>query len=191
MNIGYLRVSTTEQVAGFEDQRQTLLAAGCMKLFSEQVSSVAARPQLEAALEWVREGDTFTVTRLDRLARSVADLLRIVSLLDHKCVDLRVLDFGGTALETKGPTGRLILTMVGAVAEFERSLMKDRQKVGIAAAKAQGRFKGRVPTAQRQSKAVLQLHDDGVKPAIIAARLGMSTASAYRIIAAGRSAAAA
>jgi len=188
MDVGYVRVSTTDQIAGFEDQQKTLLATGCTKLFSEHVSSVAARPQLDAALEWVREGDTLTVTRLDRLARSVADLLRIVSSLDEKGVDLRVLDFGGMALETKGPTGRLILTMVGAVAEFERALMKERQKVGIAAAKAQGRFKGRVPTAQRQAGAVLKLHSEGIKPAAIAIRLGMSKASAYRIIAAGRSA---
>lgn len=191
MNVGYMRVSTTEQVAGFEDQRQTLLATGCTRLFSEQVSSVAARPQLEAALDWVREGDTFTVTRLDRLARSVSDLLRIVSRLDEKGVVLRVLDFGGAALDTKGPTGRLILTMVGAIGEFERSLMLERQRAGIAAAKAQGRFKGRVPTAQRQSSAALQLHAEGVKPAAIAARLGISKASAYRIIAASKSAVAA
>ncbi len=100
---------------------------------------------------------------------------------------LKVLDFGGAALDTKGPTGRLILTMVGAISEFERSLMLERQRAGIAAAKAEGRFKGRVPTAQRQSSAALQLHADGVKPALIAARLGMSKASVYRILAMSRS----
>ncbi len=186
VNVGYLRVSTTEQTAGLEHQRQTLLATGCTRLFSEQVSSVASRPELEAALDWVRDGDTFTVTRLDRLARSVSDLLRIVSRLDEKGVVLKVLDFGGAALDTKGPTGRLILTMVGAISEFERSLMLERQRAGIAAAKAEGRFKGRVPTAQRQSSAVLQLLADGVKPALIAARLGMSKASVYRILAKSR-----
>lgn len=187
MNVGYMRVSTIEQVAGFEDQRQTLLATGCTKLFSEQVSSVAARPQLEAALDWVREGDVFTVTRLCRLARSVSDLLRIVSRLDEKSVAFRVLDFGGSPLDTKSPTGRLILTMVGAISEFERSLMMERQKTGIAAAKALGKFKGRVPTAQRKSGTVIQLYTEGLKPGVIASRLGMSKASAYRIIAASKS----
>lgn len=187
VNVGYLRVSTTEQTAGLEHQRQTLLATGCTRLFSELVSSVVSRPELEAALDWVREGDTFTVTRLDRLARSVTDLLRIVSRLDEKRVVLRVLDFGGAALDTKGPTGRLILTMVGAISEFERALMLERQRAGIAAAKAEGRFKGRVPTARRQSSAVLKLNEEGVKPALISARLGISKASVYRILASSRS----
>lgn len=101
MFVGYRRSSTTDQVAGFEAQEQQLLATGCTKQFSEMVSSVAARDQLAAALDFVREGDTLVVTRLDRLARSTADLLSIVATLDAKGVALRILDFGGGEVDTK------------------------------------------------------------------------------------------
>ena len=91
MLIGYARTSTVEQVAGLEAQEVNLRATGCSKLFQEQASSVAQRDQLDAALDWVREGDTLVVTRLDRLARSTADLLGIVAMLEGKRLGLRVL----------------------------------------------------------------------------------------------------
>ncbi|BBF68394.1 recombinase family protein [Sphingomonas bisphenolicum] len=94
MLIGYARTSTVDQVAGLEAQEASLLATGCQKLFSEQASSVAQRDQLVAALDFVREGDTLVVTRLDRHARSTADLLGIVATLEAKQVALRILDFG-------------------------------------------------------------------------------------------------
>ncbi len=94
MLVGYARTSTAEQVAGLDAQTRDLLATGCKKLFQEQVSSVAARSQLEAALDFCREGDTLVVTKLDRLARSTADLLRIVETLEMKGVGLRIVDFG-------------------------------------------------------------------------------------------------
>ena len=99
MLIGYGRTSTTDQDAGIEAQRRDLLAAGCEKLFIEQVSSVGKRQQLEAAIEFAREGDTLLVTKLDRLARSVADLLGIVARLEKKKVALRVLAMSGSTLE--------------------------------------------------------------------------------------------
>ncbi len=105
-------------------------------LFQEQVSSVGARPQLEAALDFVRDGDVFVVTKLDRLARSVANMLEIVARLDRKNVALRILNLG---LDTSTPTGKLMLTVMGGVAEFERAMMLERQREGIAKAKAEGR----------------------------------------------------
>jgi hypothetical protein len=107
MLIGYARTSTVEQVAGLEAQCAALVATGCSKLFSEQASSVGQRDQLAAVLEWVREGDTLVVARLDRLARSTADLLGIVATLEGKQVGLRILDFGGSEVDTRSPTRRM------------------------------------------------------------------------------------
>jgi DNA invertase Pin-like site-specific DNA recombinase len=182
MSVGYARTSTLDQQAGLEAQERELKAAGCEKVFAERVSSVAPRAKLEAALDFVREGDTLTVTKPDRLARSVADMLSIISRLEAKGVALRVLSMGGSEVDTRTPTGRLMLTMLGAVAEFERALMLERQREGIAKAKAEGKYKGRVPTAQRQTAQVLKLRAEGVKPAEIAARLGIGRASVYRAL---------
>lgn len=143
MLVGYRRSSTSEQVAGFEEQERHLVATGCTRLFSEMVSSATSRDQLAAAIDFVREGDTLVVTRLDRLARSTADLLAIVAQLETKEVALRILDFGGGEVDTKSATGKMLLTVLGAVAECERSLMLERQKAGIAKARAEGRYRGR------------------------------------------------
>jgi DNA invertase Pin-like site-specific DNA recombinase len=183
MMIGYGRTSSVEQIAGLEGQERDLRAAGCEKVFAERVSSVASRPQLEAALDFAREGDTLTVTKPDRLARSVADLLSIVGRLESKGVALRVLSMGGQEVDTRTPTGKLMLTMLGAVAEFERGLMLERQREGIAKAKAEGKYRGRVPTAQRQAADVLKLKAEGVRPTEIAKRLGIGRASVYRVLA--------
>jgi DNA invertase Pin-like site-specific DNA recombinase len=182
MLIGYARTSTLDQVAGLEAQERDLRAAGAEKIFAERVSSVATRAQLEAALDFVREGDTLLVAKPDRLARSTADLLSIVARLDGKGVALRILSMGGAAVDTGTPTGKLMLTVLGGIAEFERGLMLERQAEGIAKAKAAGAYKGRVPTARRQADDVRRLKAEGVKPAEIATRLGMSRASVYRVL---------
>lgn len=182
MIVGYARTSTTEQEAGIEAQQRDLSALGCERIFVERVSSVAKRAQLEAACDFVRAGDTLAVTKLDRLARSVADLLGIVARLEAKGVALRVMSMGGQPVDTGTATGKLMLTMLGAVAEFERTLMLERQREGIAKAKADGKYLGRVPTARRQGDAVLKLRSEDVKPTEIAERLGMGRASVYRII---------
>jgi DNA invertase Pin-like site-specific DNA recombinase len=183
MLVAYGRTSTCDQQAGIEAQQRDLLAAGCEKLFVEQVSSVAKRPQLEAALDFVREGDTLIVTKLDRLARSVADLLTIVGRLEAKKVHLRVLAMsGGQALDSSSAMGRLMLSVVGAVAEFERSMMLERQREGIAKAQREGRYKGRAPTARRKSVEIIRLKSEGVKPSEIAKRLGVGRASVYRVL---------
>lgn len=182
MFVGYARTSTAEQNAGLDAQRRDLGATGCTKLFVEQVSSVAKREQLEAALDFVREGDTLVVTKLDRLARSTSDLLAIVARLDAKDVALRILDFGGSAVDTKSPAGKLMLTVFAATAQFEREVMLQRQREGIAAAKVAGKYKGRAPTAKAQSETVTQLRDEGVGATEIARRLGIGRASVYRIL---------
>ncbi|MDD0873460.1 recombinase family protein, partial [Xylella fastidiosa] len=142
MIVGYARTSTADQMAGFDAQLQELKAVGCKKMFQEQVSSVGKRAQLEVALEFVREGDVLVVTKLDRLARSVADLMELIQTLDRKSVGLRVLNLG---MDTHTPTGKLMLTVLGGVAQFEREMMLERQREGVARAKAAGKYKGRKP----------------------------------------------
>lgn len=182
MLIGYARTSTVEQEAGLAAQERDLAAAGCSKVFAERISSVARRAQLEAALEFVREGDTLVVAKPDRLARSLANLLDLVDRLKAKDVGLRILSMGGQEIDTRTATGKLTLSMLGAVAEFERDLMLERQREGIAKAKADGKYLGRVPTAQRQAADVTRLKAEGVKPNEIAQRLKISRASVYRIL---------
>ncbi len=182
MLVGYARTSTAEQVAGFEAQIRELEAAGCEQLFQEQVSSVAQRAELDSALKFVRDGDTLIVTKLDRLARSTQHLLKMIEELDQKGVALRILDFGGAAMDTKSPTGKLMLTMFGAMAEYERALMLERQREGIAKAKADGRYKGRVPVSDTKVKEVHMLKAKGFKASDIAKELSLGRSTVYRII---------
>lgn len=133
--------------------------AGCEKLFKEQTSTRSDRPQLRAALEFVRDGDVFVVTRLDRLARSVADLMGIIDGLEQKQVGLRILNWG---MDTQTPTGRLMLTVLGGVAQFEREVMLERQREGIAKAKAAGKYKGRKPVALDGQQEVVRLAAKGL-----------------------------
>lgn len=178
--IGYARTSTTDQKAGLDAQLRDLQAAGCTKIFKEQLSSVAnKRPELERALEFVREGDVLVVTKLDRLARSVADLIAITAALKGKGVELRILTMN---LDTATPTGKLMLNLLGSIAEFERELMLERQREGIAKAKADGKYKGRAPTARSKADKVLALKTQGKTPAEIQAALGISRASYFRIV---------
>jgi len=181
--VGYCRTSTSDQVAGSEAQERDLLATGCTeKVFREHISSLAVREQLEAALDWVREGDVLVVTRLDRLARSTADLLRIIASLEAKGVGLRILDFGGSAVDTQSPTGKLLLVVLSAIAQWEREIMIARQREGIAKAKAEGRYKGRAPTARAKLSQVRELQATGLGASAIAERLSISRASVYRLL---------
>src|SRR5262245_48419688 len=178
MVVGYARTSTIEQEAGFQAQLKQLKAAGCEKVFSEQVSAVAAtREQLEAALDFVREGDSFIVTKLDRLARSVPHLCEIGAKLETKGVSLKVLD---QAIDRSTPTGRLMFNLLGSIAQFERELTRERMLVGIAKAKAEGKYKGRAATARAKADRVRELRSGGVRPAEIAGQVGISRTSVYR-----------
>ncbi|MDP5217867.1 recombinase family protein [Ruegeria sp. 2205SS24-7] len=181
MIIGYARTSTLDQQAGLEAQIRDLENAGCERVFEEQVSSVDAtgREKLAAALEFIREGDALMVTRLDRLARSVAHLMKLLDTLQQKGAALHVLDLH---LDTSTPTGKLMLTVLGGIAEFEREIMLERQREGIAKAKAAGKYKGRQPTARAKTARVLELHDSGLGATAIARELGIGRASVYRIL---------
>jgi DNA invertase Pin-like site-specific DNA recombinase len=180
MQIGYARTSTLEQIAGFEAQKRDLEAAGCSKVFAEQVSSVAQREQLEAAIDYLRDGDSLVVTKLDRLARSMRDLLDIVARIEAKGAGLRILAMN---LDTTTATGKLMLNVLGSVAEFERSMMLERQREGIAKAKAEGKFKGRKPTARAKAGEVEAMLAAGERPTAVAKKLGIGRSSVYRAMA--------
>ena len=180
--VGYKRSSTSEQIAGYEAQHAQLVATGCTRIFGEMASSLAQRDQLEAALDYVRDGDVLVVTDLTRLCRSVADLVAITGKLQAKGVALRVLNLN---LDTATPTGKLMLNLLGSIAEFEVAIMKNRQMVGVAMAKAQGKYRGRAPTARRLAPQVREMRASGVGATAIAAQLGISRASVHRIVAEG------
>ncbi len=175
--IGYARTSTTEQIAGFEAQLDALSREGCTKVFQEQVSSVGDRPQLRACLDYLRDGDTLIVTKLDRLARNTQHLLEMVETLTAKGVTLRILNLN---IDTSTATGKLMLTMLGGIAEFEREMMLERQREGIAKAKAEGKYKGRKPTAMSQAEDIQKLASEGLTRTAIARRLRVSERSVYR-----------
>jgi len=179
MHIGYAGSSTIDQEAGYQAQIQALNAVGCDKIFAEKVSSVAQRAELDAALEYVREDNALVVRKLDRLARSVAHLVAIGEKLDAKGVNLKVLE---QAIDTATPTGRLMFNMLGAIAQFERELMLERQREGVAKAKAEGKYKGRAPTARAKAVEVRRLHSERIGPTEIAKRLQISRASVYRVL---------
>jgi DNA invertase Pin-like site-specific DNA recombinase len=181
--VGYARVSTCDQQAGLDAQLRDLKAAGCEELFSEQISAVAQRDRLKEALRFVRRGDSLVVCKPDRLARSTTDLLRIVEDLDRSGVGLIMLSMGGQQIDTRSPTGKLMVTMLAAIAEFERGLLLERQKEGVAKAKADGKYKGRKPTARAKAAEVLKLADEGLQRTEIAGRLDIGVASVYRALA--------
>jgi DNA invertase Pin-like site-specific DNA recombinase len=185
MKIGYARTSTVEQIAGLEAQLRDLKATGCNRIFQEQLSSVdAKRPQLEAALDYARDGDVLVCTKLDRLARSVADVVAIEAKLKAKGAALHIMD---PAVDTSSPAGRLIFNVIASIAQFEREIMLTRQREGIAKAKGEGKYKGRKATAREQANEIQALHAANLKAPEIAAKLGISERSVYRVLAdAGR-----
>jgi DNA invertase Pin-like site-specific DNA recombinase len=183
MKIGYARTSTVKQDAGLTAQLKLLAQAGCgdEDIFREQVSSLEPRAQLEAAIRSLRKGDILVVTKLDRLARSLEHAICLERKIADKGASLQVLD---PSIETGQPIGRLLFNMIGAVAQFEREIMLERQREGIAKAQREGKYKGRAPTAQRKSDQVRELAKQGIEKTEIARRLGISRASVYRCLAA-------
>ncbi|MEG3154272.1 recombinase family protein [Sphingomonas sp. RB1R13] len=178
MIVGYARVSSLGQ--SLEVQEELLRAAGCNKLFSEKQSgaSTRGRAALAAAMDFVREGDTLVVTRLDRLARSVVDLHQLIERLAEKGCGLRVTQQAG--IDTTTSTGKLTLAVLAAVAEFETEIRKERQRDGIAKAKEKGIYKGRRP--EIDATRVRELHASGARPVDIARQLNIGRASVYRYL---------
>lgn len=179
MNVGYARTSTVEQTNGLDAQQMELTNQGCEKIFTECGSAVKVRDSLNQALEFVREGDCFIVCKIDRLARSTLELNRIIDLLDKKQVRLKILNI---AMDTHSPTGKMMITMLGAVAEFEREIMLERQKEGIARAKKAGKFKGRQPLPDTIKRACLNYLQVGLTKTWISEKLSISLTSVYRIM---------
>ncbi len=174
--VGYARVSTVGQ--SLDTQLQAL--AECSTIFQEKVSGARDdRPQLAQLLNFVREGDVVLVTKLDCLARNTRHLLEISEYLQSKQVALRILNLG---INTSTPTGKLMLTMIGAIATFERELMLERQAEGIELAKQRGVYKGRKPTAMARGEEVLALADRGLAKTEIAKQTGISLSSVQRIL---------
>lgn len=180
--IGYMRVSSlVGQDAGYEAQRHELASAGCSQIFEERLSGseLDKRVQLDAALKALGKGDTLVVTKLDRLCRSTKHLLSIVSEVRDRGAELVILDM---KVDTETVSGKLILTIMGAISEFERDQMLARQRVGIAKAKAEGRFKGRSPKVRNQISKIMELRARGFAVGEIAKVIGAAQSSVYRVI---------
>lgn len=177
MLIGYARVSSTGQ--SLDIQIDALTAAGCKKIYNEKRSgrTVKDRPELARALDQLRSGDQLVVSRLDRLARSVGDLHRVIEQLTASGAAFRCLQQGG--VDTATSTGKLMLAILGAVAEFENDIRRERQRDGIEKAKKRGVYHGRPATIDPIE--IKTMRDSGAGPSAIAARLGISRASVYRL----------
>lgn len=175
--VGYARVSTTDQ--NLTAQVEQLIAAGCDKVYQEKRSGAdTERVELAAMIDYVREGDTVICCKLDRIARSTKHLLEINDKLQAKGVNFRVLNID---LDTSTPTGKLMLTMLGAIATFEREMMLERQRDGIELAKQAGKYKGRKATAQAKASEVHELLKQGMTKQAVADTLNIGVASVYRI----------
>jgi DNA invertase Pin-like site-specific DNA recombinase len=174
---GYARVSSTDQDCAI--QEKALRDAGCDPIRSEKVSGTSrkGRTELDNLLAFVRQDDTLVVTRIDRLARSVADLEDIVATLKAKGAHLKALE---QPVDTATPAGKAFLQMLGVFAEFETALRKERQMEGIAKAKAAGVYKGRKPSVPVDE--VRRLQADGISPTEIARKLGVGRTSVYRAL---------
>lgn len=175
MKLGYCRTSTFEQVAGLEDQVKALETEGVDRLYKEHASAVGERPEFLKVLELAREDDTIIVTKLDRLARSMQHLTDIIADLEKRGVHLKILNMG---LDTSTSTGRLMINVLGSVAEFERDMMLERQRIGIEAAKAQGKYRGRKPTFSVEK--VETMKKEGMTISQIAEKFGVSRQAIYK-----------
>lgn len=180
MRIGYARVSTHQQQESLSAQKQALEEYGCENIYTDQVSGAKTnRPGLMAALEYAREGDSVVVTRLDRLGRSTIDILRTVEELDDRGIRIEALD---TKLDTDTPAGRLVISVLASMAEFERNLIVERTKEGLAHSKAQGRIGGRPPRLDvTQQQAALAAISSGMSESQVAQTFGVSRSTITRL----------
>jgi DNA invertase Pin-like site-specific DNA recombinase len=179
MLVGYGRVSTQDQDTSM--QEDALRAAGCGKLFIETISSgKKERPQLVAALDYVREGDTLVVWRLDRLARSLHQLIETVEDMETRGIALKSIT---EAIDTSTPGGKLVFHVFGAIAEFERAIIRERTKAGVASAKARGRSGGRPSKlAGERVEAAVNLLSSGTSVSAVARSMGVSRSTVLRSI---------
>ena len=184
MLVGYARVSTQDQNPAL--QRDALTEAGCGKLFVEKASGAQReRPALGEALAFMRAGDTLVVWRLDRLARSIKQLIETVEVLEGRGIGLRSLT---EAIDTTTSGGKLVFHIFAALAEFERSIIRERTMAGLAAARARGRTGGRPPALSAADIAAAKalLADPALTGKQVAERLGVSLSTLYRHLPAAR-----
>ena len=174
---GYARVSTNDQ--NLTIQQEALKAAGCEIIRSEKISGTRrqGREELATLMDFLRSGDTFVVTRLDRLARSARDLHNIVHELDQRGVILKATE---QSVDTSGSAGKAFIGMVAVFAEFEADIRRERQMEGIARAKAKGVYTGR--KASIDGEAVKAMKVQGLGATEISKRLGIGRASVYRVL---------
>jgi DNA invertase Pin-like site-specific DNA recombinase len=174
--LGYARVSTSDQdVAG---QTLRLTQAGALKVFSDTRSGrTMERPGLEALLAYARDGDTLAVVRLDRLGSSLGELLAAVAMLKKRGIALLSLE---ERIDTNSAAGELVFHVFGAIAHFERRLIAERTKDGIAAARARGKHPGRQPLDPEKIAAALELVKAGLSPTVAARQLGLGRSTVYR-----------
>ena len=181
VNVAYIRVSSKDQ--NLDRQRKILDGYGIEKWYEEKVSGKNTdRPKLKLMLDFVREGDTVYVCSFDRLSRSVLDLLDICDKLGKKNVQLVSVK---ERIDTSTPNGRLMLTVVGAIAEFERAIIRERQEEGIAIAKAKGVYAGRKPKEVNKElfeEYYRQWRNRRLTMVELAKRLQISRSTAYRLI---------
>ncbi len=180
MLIGYARVSTHDQ--NLDLQKDALTSAGCEKIFLDEVSGAGiARSGLERALEALREGDSLVVWRLDRLGRSLRDLIELVGGLEQRKVGFRSLQ---EAMDTSSSGGKLIFHVFGALAEFERNLIRERTQAGLSAARARGRKGGRPKRLdEKKQKLVVQLYQERKYPIDeICQMMGITKPTLYRYV---------
>lgn len=173
MRIGYARVSTGRQGESLEAQRAALAEAGCERVFTDEASGVkAARPGLGQALDFMRQDDELVVVRLDRLGRSAADTMTTIQELDGRGVRLRALDFD---LDTASPSGRLVVGVLVQLAQWERELLIERTREGLAHARSQGRVGGRPrKLSEQQVRSVRASHEAGISVTDLAEMHGVS-----------------
>lgn len=176
---GYARVSSTDQDLSI--QEDALRAAGCEIIRAEKKSGTTAegRTELQTLVEFARKGDSIVVTRIDRLARSIADLAGIVRTLEAKGVTLRATE---QPIDTSTAAGRCFLQMLGVFAEFETNLRRERQLEGIAKAKAAGKYAGKGRPASIPGAKIQELKSKGLGPSAIAKELGVSRMSVHRVL---------
>jgi len=175
--VGYARVSTEDQITRL--QLDALEAAGVRTVYQEKTSAVSTRPQLSAAIESLRPGDTLVVWKLDRLARSLADLLRIIDRLADRGASFKSLT---EPVDTSTPMGVFVVQVLGAVAQLERSLIIQRTTAGIRAARARGVAWGRRPLLKPcEAREVVHLFHAGMPPGAIADAYGISRPLVYRL----------
>lgn len=177
MKVGYGRVSTDQQT--LQSQQDALEQAGCDRVFIETASGARSdRPVLKEALEFMRDGDTFVVVRLDRAARSLSHLISLLNDLDHRGISFHSI---GENIDTSSAGGRLVFNIFGSIAEFERDLIRERTQAGLVAARKRGRVGGR-PKVMTDDKrdAAIKLLDAGTAAKDVATAIGVSLPTLYR-----------